>query len=107
MASATRGRYCCLEGNGNQRASAPKDAEARCFLPGLPASFLETKPGRSVRPEHVSPPRCRLPRASLQRPQDEHPGAVSFARAILRRTATLLTNISDFGIDVSTGVCVQ
>jgi hypothetical protein len=35
----------------------------------------------------------------LERPQDEPPGAVSFAVAILRRTATFLTNTSDFGID--------
>ena len=34
-------------------------------------------------------------------------GRLPFARAILRRTATYLTNTSDFGIDVSTGACVQ
>ncbi len=44
---------------------------------------------------------------SRQRPQDEVPGAVSFAHAILRCTTTLLTNTSDFGIDLSMGVCVQ
>jgi hypothetical protein len=39
--------------------------------------------------------------------QDQPPGVVSFARAILRRTSTVLTKTSDFGIDLSTGVCVQ
>jgi hypothetical protein len=32
---------------------------------------------------------------------------VSFADAILRRTATFLTSTTDFGIDLSAGVGVQ
>jgi hypothetical protein len=34
-------------------------------------------------------------------------GPFLFAGAILRRTETFLTNKSDFGIDLSTGVCVR
>jgi hypothetical protein len=42
----------------------------------------------------------------VKRPQDKPPLAVSFAVAILRRKATLLTHTYDFGIDLRHGgVC--